>query len=101
MLLACFFAVVCVALYKVSENAYMQKAEKKLCLSTVIFGRDRANIFFGRFLSKTLFTDKNIEPSMNATSYCVSTAKGEFGCQKIKLGTLAAIIKVWHNPCQK
>ena len=78
------------------------KKQKKNCVCQLLFLAEIVPIFFfGRFLSKTLFTDKNIEPSMNATSYCVSTAKGEFGCQKIKLGTLAAIIKVWHNPCQK
>jgi hypothetical protein len=32
-----------------------------------------------------LFTDKNIEPSMNATSSHMPTAKSGFGCQKINL----------------
>jgi hypothetical protein len=46
---------------------------------------------FGRILPKTLFTAKNIEPSMNATSSHMPTAKSGFGCQK----------KVWHFDCQK
>jgi len=96
-----FFAVVCVALYKVSENVYVQKAEKKIVFVNSYFWQRSCQHFFGRILPKMLFTDKNIEPSMNDMSYCVSTAKSEFGCQKLKLGTLAAIIKVWHNPCQK
>jgi hypothetical protein len=40
---------------------------------------------FGRILPKTLFTAKNIEPSMNATSSRVPTAKSGFGCQKKSL----------------
>jgi hypothetical protein len=55
---------------------------------------------FGRILPKTLFTAKNNEPSMTATSSRVPTAKSGFGCQK-KFGTFAAKKKVWHDPCQK
>jgi hypothetical protein len=46
---------------------------------------------FGRNMPKTLFTAKNIEPSMNATTSRMPTAKSGFGCQK----------KVWHFGCQK
>jgi len=46
---------------------------------------------FGRILPKTLFTAKYIEPSMNATSSRVPTAKIGFGYQK----------KNWHFGCQK
>jgi hypothetical protein len=55
---------------------------------------------FGGILPKTLFTAKKIEPSMNATSSHVPTAKSGW-LPKKKLGTLDAKKKVWHDPCQK
>ena len=83
-----FFAVVCVALYKVSDNVYVQKAGicQLLFLAEIV-----PSFIFGRILPKTLFIAKNIEPSMNATSSCVPTAKSGFGSQK----------KNWHDHCQK
>ncbi len=53
---------------------------------------------FGKILPKTLFTAKNIEPSMNATS---SRVPKVVLAAKKKFGTLAAKKKVWHDPCQK
>jgi len=46
LILVCFFAVVCVALYKVSDNVYVQKAGKK-----VVF----ANFYFWQRLCQLLF----------------------------------------------
>jgi hypothetical protein len=40
---------------------------------------------FGRILPKVVLAAKNIEPSMNATSSRVPTAKSGFGCQKKSL----------------
>jgi len=51
---------------------------------------------FDRILRKTLFTAKNIEPSMNVMSSHVPTAKSGFGCQN-KNGTLVAKNKVWGS----
>jgi hypothetical protein len=68
------------------------KKQKKYCVCQLLFLAEIVPTFmFGRILPKTLFTAKNIEPSMNATSSHVPTAKSGFGCQK----------KVWHFDCQK
>jgi hypothetical protein len=64
-----------------------------MCTCQLLFLAEIVPTFlFGRILPKALFTAKNIEPSMNATSSRVPTAKSGFGCQKKK---------VWHFGCQK
>ena len=73
----------CVRPYKVSDNVYVQKAEKKIVFANFYFWQISCQLlFFGRILPKTLFTAKNNEPSMTATSSRVPTAKNGFGCQK-------------------
>jgi hypothetical protein len=55
---------------------------------------------FGRILPKVVLAAKNIEPSMNATSSRVPTAKSGFGCQKkskTKFGTIHAKNKNKHD----
>jgi len=45
-LLACFFVVVCVALYKVSDNVYMQKAEKNIVFANFCFWQRSCQLLF-------------------------------------------------------
>jgi hypothetical protein len=62
------------------------KSRKEDCVCQLLFSAEIVPTFiFGRILPKTLFTAKNIEPSMNATSSRVPTAKSGFGCQKKSL----------------
>jgi hypothetical protein len=80
----------------VSDN----KRKRRLCLPTFIFGRDRANFYVWQNSAKTLFTAKHIEPSMNATSSHVPTAKSGFGCQKKSLARSLSKIKVGTIPAK-
>jgi hypothetical protein len=66
-----------VALYKMSDNVYVQKAEN-IVFANFFFVGDHTNFYFARILLKTLFTARNIKPSMNDTSSCVPTAKSDF-----------------------
>jgi len=67
------------------------KSRKKDCVPQLLFLAEIVpTCIFGRILPKTLFTAKNIEPTMNATSSRMPTAKSGIGCQK----------KVWHFGCQ-
>ena len=73
---------------------YVQKAEKN-CVCQLLFLAEIVPTFiFGRIMPKTLFTAKNIEPSMNATSSLVPTAKSGFGCQNKSLARSSPKIKI-------
>jgi hypothetical protein len=72
----------------------VQKAEKN-CVCQLLFLAEIVPTFiFGRIMPKTLFTAKNIEPSINATSSLVPTAKSGFGCQKKSLARSLPKIKI-------
>jgi hypothetical protein len=73
----------------------VQKAEKKIVFANFYFWQRSCQLLFlaeivptfifGRVLPKVVLAAKNIEPSMNATSSRVPTAKSGFGCQKKSL----------------
>jgi len=92
----CFWCVFllcvwCVRPYKVSDNVYVQKAEKKIVFANFYFWQRSCQLYFWQNSAKDAFHCQKNEPSMNATSSRMPTAKSGFGCQK----------KVWHDPCQK
>jgi hypothetical protein len=64
----------------------VQKAEKKIVFANFYFWQRSCQLLFlAEIVPKVVLAAKNIEPSMNATSSRVPTAKSGFGCQKKSL----------------
>jgi hypothetical protein len=79
----------------------MEKAEKKIVFANFYFWQRSCQLLYlAEFCQRRFSLPKKIEPSMNATSSHVPTAKSGW-LPKKKLGTLDAKKKVWHDPCQK